>query len=239
MKVKLLVGLGVLLVFALPAQARVASTTGVVVAKQAGGTFVLAAAHGQALTVHSTSTQARVGDRVSVSGTRLAVLGHVHRTTIRGTVVRRLKNATLVAAGQSMIRIFARGSRRLASAGDHGGLQPGAIEQFNVGFDHEGDIVQVAPPLQVGQTATVQIEGQVVSVSPFVVSLEGLPVAITVPSGMTLPTTLKVGDEIELTVQVTVGTNTFTLVSIGDDQQNGDDDNDDSGGSGSSGGGSD
>ena len=90
-----------------------------------------------------------------------------------------------------------------------------------------------------GQTTSVQIEAKVVSVSPFVVSLEGLPVAITVPSGMTLPTTLKVGDEIELTVQVTVGTNTFTLVSIGNNQQNGDDDNDDSGGSGSSGGGSD
>jgi hypothetical protein len=239
MKVKLLVGLGVLLGFALPAQARAAGTTGVVVAKQAGGAFVLAAAQGRALTVQSTSTQARVGDRVRVSGTRLAVLGHVHRTTIRGTVVRRLRNATLVAAGHSMIRIFARGSRHLASVGDdHGGLQPGAVGQFRVGFDHEGDIVQVAPPLQVGQATTLQIEGQVVSVSPFVVSLEGLPVAITVPSGMTLPTTLKVGDEIELTVQVTVGTNTFTLVSIGNNQ-NGDDDNDDSGGSGSSGGGSD
>ena len=235
MKVKLLVGLGVFLAFALPAQARAANVTGVVVAKHAGGTFVLAAAHGQAFTVHSTSTRARVGDRVRLSGSRLAVLGRVHRATIRGTVVRKLSNATLVAAGHSVIRILARGSRRLASANDHGGLQPGDIAQFQVGFDDNDEIVQVAAPLVVGQAATVQIEAKVVSVSPFVVSLEGLPVAITVPSGMTLPTTLMVGDDIELTVQVTVGTNTFTLVSI--NQQNGDDQGDDDDGGNNTGGG--
>jgi hypothetical protein len=234
MKVKLLVGVGVLLAFALPAQARAASTTGIVVAKQAGGTFVLAAAHGRALTVHSTSTRARVGDRVRLVGSRLSVLGHVHRATIRGTVVRRLSNATLLAAGHSMIRVFARGSRQLAD--DHGGLQPGAVGQFQVGFDDQGDLVETAPPLQVGQAATVQIEGKVVSVSPFVVSIEGLPVAITVPSGMTLPTTLMVGDDVQLTVSLTVGTNTFTLVSIGNNQ-NGDDEGDDDGGGGGGGGG--
>jgi hypothetical protein len=237
MKVKLLVGVGVLLAFALPAQARAAGTTGVVVAKQAGGTFVLAAAHGRALTVHSTSTRARVGDRVSLVGSRLSVLGHVHRATIRGTVVRRLSNATLLAAGHSMIRIFARGSRQLASGSDDHGGQPGDVEQFQVGFDKDGDLVQTATPLQVGQAATVQIEGKVVSVSPFVVSVEGLPVAITVPSGMTLPTTLMVGDDIELTVQVTVGTNTFTLVSIGSNQNGDDQGDDDNGGGGDHGGG--
>jgi hypothetical protein len=240
MRVKLLVGLGALLAFALPAQARAGSFTGVVVAKQAGGTLVLAAAHGRALTVHSTSTRVRVGDRVraqSLSGSRVVVLGHVHRTTIRGTVVRRLSNATLLAAGHSVIRIYARGSRRLASGNDNGGLQPGDIGQFQVGFDSEGDMVQVAAPIQVGQSTSVQIDVKVVSVSPFVVSLEGLPVAITVPAGMTLPT-LAVGDEIELTVQVTVGTNTFTLVSMNGGQQNGDEqDQDDNGDNGDNGGG--
>jgi hypothetical protein len=206
----------------------------VVVAKQAGGTFVLVAAHGRAMTVHSTATRARVGDRVSFNGTRLAVLGRVHRTVIRGTVVRQLSNATLVAAGSSVIRIFARGSRRLASGNDDHGGQPGDVEQFQVGFDNEDDLVQVAPPTMVGQSATLQLEASVLSVSPFVVSLGGLPLAITVPSGMTLPTTLMVGDSVELTVQVTVGTNTFTLVSIdtghdhhgggqGDDDQGSDD----------------
>ena len=51
------------------------------------------------------------------------------------------------------------------------------------------------------------------SVSPLVVSLEGLPIEITVPSGMTLPS-LTPGQEVELIVQAGAG-NTFTLVSIG------------------------
>lgn len=236
MKVKLLVALGVLLAFALPAQARAAGTTGVVVAKQAGGTFVLAAAHGRAMTVHSTSTRARVGDRVLVSGSRLAVVGRVHRTTIRATVVRQLSNATLVAAGHSMLRIYARGSRRLASGSDHGGPQPGDIAQFQVGFDQNDDLVQVAAPILVGQAATLMIEGSVVSVSPFVVSVGGLPVAITVPAGMTLPT-LAAGDDVQLTVQLTVGTNTYTLVAVNGSGQNGDDQGDDDNGGGGGGGG--
>jgi FtsP/CotA-like multicopper oxidase with cupredoxin domain len=51
-----------------------------------------------------------------------------------------------------------------------------------------------------------------VSVSPLVVSLDGLPVEITVPSSVTLPA-LTPGQEVELTVQTGAG-NTFTLVSI-------------------------
>jgi hypothetical protein len=239
MRVKLLIGLVVVLAFALPAQAKAAGVTGVVVAKQAGGTFVLATAHGQAVTVRSTSTRVRVGDRVRVTGSRLAVLGRVHRTIIRGTVVRRLSNATLLAAGHSVLRIYARGTRRLASGNDHGGPQPGDIEQFQVGFDENDDMVQTAAPLMVGQAASVQIEARVLSLSPFVVSLEGLPVAITVPSGMTLPPTLMVGDDVELTVSLTVGTNTFTLVSIGNNQQGDDDQGDDDGGHGGGGGGDD
>ena len=50
------------------------------------------------------------------------------------------------------------------------------------------------------------------SVSPLVVSLEGLPIEITVPGGMTLPP-LTPGQEVELFVQAGAG-NTFTLVSI-------------------------
>ena len=45
------------------------------------------------------------------------------------------------------------------------------------------DLIEDAPPVQVGQANHVRIEGRIVSVSPFVVSLEGLPITITVPSG--------------------------------------------------------
>jgi hypothetical protein len=59
----------------------------------------------------------------------------------------------------------------------------------------------------------VQIEGSVVSVSPFVVSVEGLPITITIPQGMKLPASLAAGARIELTVMTAAG-NVFTLVSI-------------------------
>ncbi len=59
----------------------------------------------------------------------------------------------------------------------------------------------------------MRIEGTIVSRSPFVVSLQGLPLTIVVPAGMTLPATITPGQRIELNVQVGGG-NTFTLVSI-------------------------
>jgi hypothetical protein len=56
------------------------------------------------------------------------------------------------------------------------------------------------------------------------VSLEGLPIQITVPAGMTLPVGLSVGDRIELTVSVGAG-NAFTLVAI-DENENDQGEND-------------
>jgi hypothetical protein len=59
-----------------------------------------------------------------------------------------------------------------------------------------------------------------------------------VPDGVTLPASLAVGDDIELTVQVGAA-NTFTLVSIDENENDQGDDNggsgggDDGGGSGS------
>ena len=79
-------------------------------------------------------------------------------------------------------------------------------------IDDHGDLTEIETHTA-AQTNGVEIEGRVVSVSPFVVSLEGLPITITVPAGTTLPTALTAGDRIELTVQVGAG-NVFTLVSI-------------------------
>jgi FtsP/CotA-like multicopper oxidase with cupredoxin domain len=83
--------------------------------------------------------------------------------------------------------------------------------EFEVEFEHGGLFEHDFTP--VSQSGTVEIEGTLVSVSPLVVSLEGLPVEIAVPSSVTLPA-LTPGQEVELTVQTGAG-NTFTLVSIG------------------------
>jgi hypothetical protein len=211
-----------LLAVALPAQARAAGFSGIVVAKQPQrGTLLLAGAHGLGLTVHGGLARTAVGERVTVQGTRLRdgtirmsrlqILAHVRGATLRGTVVRKLARGTLLASGRSVVMIH-RLTRRVASADDHGDVKVGEVAEFRLRFDDD-DLFEAASPTVVGQVATTRIEGTIVTLSPFVVSLEGVPVTITVPAGTTLPATLAPGQRIELTVQVG-SANTFTLVSI-------------------------
>jgi hypothetical protein len=88
--------------------------------------------------------------------------------------------------------------------------------EFKIEFRHEELFEDDFTP--VSQSGTVEIEGVLTSVSPLVVSLEGLPVEITVPSGVTLPP-LTPGEEVELVVKTGAG-NAFTLVSIEQENEN-------------------
>jgi hypothetical protein len=221
MKLKMLVGLAAIVATTVPAQARASAFAGTLVAKQSQrGKIVVAARGGIGLTVQ-TSARARVGDRISFQGlrlhdgtvraSRLRVLSHARRALIRGVVVRQLPRSTLVATGGSVITIRHRATRHLASASDHGGLRTGSIVEFRIRI-HDDDLFEEAA-IVIGQGGDVQIEGTVVSVSPLVVSVEGLPIAITVPIGITLPTALAAGRRIELIVHTAPG-NVFTLVAI-------------------------
>jgi hypothetical protein len=201
---------------------------GTVVAKRAhGSTVVLATGRKSvAVTVHVAHRPLRLGDRVNVVGTRLPdgtikasrlhVLSHVKTARLRGMVVKRLSHGVRVASGHSVLTIHTTG-RALAS--HHDGLERGDMGEFEIEIEH-GDLVEdgFTPATPSG---TVEIEGHLVSVSPLVVSIEGLPIQITVPSSMTLPA-LTPGQEVELVVQ-TGANNTFTLVSI----QAGDNENED------------
>jgi hypothetical protein len=197
---------------AIPAQANAGSFMGVVLAKQSHRhALVLARASGAGLTVR-TSARARLGDRLEVRGLRLRdgtvrvarlnVRSHTRHAVFRGVVVRQLRRSTLVSTGGSVIRIHH------ATRDD---LRTGEIARFRVRIDDNELVEQAAQPL--AQAANVEIEGRVVSVSPLVISLEGLPITITVPPGMTLPAALSPGEEIELIVSVGAA-NVFTLVAI-------------------------
>ena len=191
---------------------------GTVVAKRAHTIVVTTGRKGLAVTVRTAPRRVRLGDRVSVVGTRLRngtirasrlqVLAHVKKARIRGMVVKRLAHAIRVASGHSVLTIHTRSAH---AASRHDGEEKGDLGEFEVEFEHgdlvEDDFTPVSP------SGTVEIEGVLVSVSPLVVSLEGLPIEITGPSGMTLPP-LTPGQEVELLVQAGAG-NTFTLVSIG------------------------
>ena len=221
MRVKILAPLALLLALAVPAQARAAEFHGTVIAKQPQrGTLVLAGRDGIGLTVHA-RTRAVLGSRVSLRGSRLrdgtirasrlAVLSRTRHALIRGVVVRQLARSTIVATGRSAITIHHRAARRPASSSDHGGLRPGTIADFRVHIDDD-DLFE-NHVIVVGQAGDVEIEGAVVSVSPLVVSVEGLPITITVPATVTLPAGLAAGQRIELIVHVTAP-NVFTLVAI-------------------------
>lgn len=191
---------------------------GTVVAKRAHTIVLTTGRKGLAVKVRVAPRRVRLGDRVSVVGkrlrngtirsSRLQVLSHVKKARIRGMVVKRLAHAMRVASGHSVLTIHTRSAH---AASRHDGEEKGDLGEFEVEFEHgdlvEDDFTPVSP------SGTVEIEGVLVSVSPLVVSLEGLPIEITVPGGMTLPP-LTPGQEVELFVQAGAG-NTFTLVSIG------------------------
>jgi hypothetical protein len=207
-----------------PATAAPKPISGTVVAKHAdSGTVVLAGPNGLGVTVRVSPRRVRLGDRVSVLGkrlrdgtiraSRLHVLSHVKTARIRGVVAKRLAHGLRVASGHSLLTIHT--SRRALSSHGHG-LEEGAMGEFEIEIENEGLFEQGFTP--VSQSGTVRIEGVLLGVSPLVVSLEGLPIEITVPSGITLPA-LTPGQEVELTVQPGAG-NTFTLVSIDEDEAN-------------------
>jgi RNase P/RNase MRP subunit p29 len=202
---------------------------GTVVAKRVHTIVLTTGRKGLAVTVRTAPRRVRLGDRVSVVGkrlrngtiraSRLQVLSHVKKARIRGMVVKRLAHAMRVASGHSVLTIHTRSAH---AASRHDGEEKGDLGEFEVEFEHgdlvEDDFTPVSP------SGTVEIEGVLVSVSPLVVSLEGLPIEITVPAGMTLPP-LTPGQEVELSVQAGAG-NTFTLVSIKAEDENGNENED-------------
>jgi hypothetical protein len=135
----------------------------------------------------------------------LTVRSHTNRALVRGVVVHRLGRAAMLATGRSVIDV------RLGTTRPN--VPSGRTVTFRVRIDDHGDLVAQAAEQSPRNTGAVEVEGKIVSVSPFVISIEGLPITITVPAGTTLPAGLAAGEEIELTVQVAAG-NVFTLVSI-------------------------
>lgn len=224
---------------ALPASAHAARITGVVIAKdQKRGSLVVASRSGLGTTVRAPRAHLRLGDRLRVDGARLAdgtlraralrVVGHVRRAAVRAVVVRQLPRQTLVSTGGSIVSIHRVSSgRRLSMTGSRSELRSGVVARFGLAISENGVSQTAATPL--GVTTDVQIEGDLVSVSPLVVSVKGLPLTISVPAGMTLPTGLTLGMRVHMTVSVGEG-NALTLVSFGDqppvveDDQSADDD---------------
>src|SRR5437867_3109918 len=110
-----------------------------------------------------------VGKRLrdgTILGSHLRVLSHVQRTRIRAVVVKRLAHGLRVASGHSLLTIHT--SRRALASHHDGAMETGDIGEFVIEIGHDGlveDGVTTVSP-----SGTVQIEGELVSVSPLVVS---------------------------------------------------------------------
>ena len=218
MKKYLLVAAAAALLGASPAAAAVYK--GVVVGKTAGS-LAVASASGVVQTVHARSS-ARVGSMVSVSGARVVVVGFAKRATVRGVVVRRLASTQFLAAGGSMLAVRARG-RAVAAVGDSGPA-PGTVVKDTVTVAANGTLTQLSST-PIGQAGNVSVQATVTSVGSGTVTItvNGQPLTLPLPAGLTLPATI-VGSQVTLSVNLGGGTPTAT--PGGDDEdtndQNGD-----------------
>ena len=182
------------LVAALPAHALAATFKGVVVGRS-GTTIAVAGAKGA---VHTIRGHARIGAVVRVTGAKVRVVGRAHRAHVHAVVVRRLGRTTFVAAGRSLLAIH--GRRALAALSGRG-LSTGSVVNATVGIaggslTNQG--MQVA-----GRQVSVTIQAPVTAVAPgsITVTVNGQPLTIALPEGLTLPASL-VGQSVTLTLNL-------------------------------------
>ena len=191
------------------------SLRGVVVGHQHG---VLLVASSRGL-VRAVAGRAEVGERVLVRGGRLAaVAGRAQRALIHGVVVRRNGRLTFLSASGHLLVVHAR--RTVASTGGSGPA-PGTVVQQTVSFD-QGSLDDQGEQ-DLGQTGQTQIQAQVAAVGQGSITLtvNGQPLVIQLPAGLTLPSSL-VGTTVTLNVSFAGGQATAEN-DQGDQNDQGDD----------------
>ena len=206
------------------AGARTSTIKGVVVARQAArGTLVVASAGGRVSTIR-TGAHRTLGSRITAKATRLsdgtfkasAIGGRsvARSARIHATVVRAAAGRLVLSAGGSVFAI--RGFRQTSAVGSS--LDPGSVVNATLTIDPGEDSITQAVVQDVGQSNLVSLEGSISSLAPgsLVVAVEeGALTTIAIPSSITLPSTVAVGDRVELIAQVANGA--FTLVTIQDE----------------------
>jgi len=209
-----------------PAGAGAATFKGVVVGKLHGS--VLVAAPGGA--VQSLQGSAAVGSRIVFSGGRLAVVGRAHTARIRGIVVRRIGAVMFISSNKNLVAVHT--GRRLADTTPTPTTPttpaPGTIVSTQVGIGANGELdEQSEDDVGTDNASSLQVQAVVASVGNGTVTLtvNGQPLTIPLPAGLTLPASI---------VNQTV---TLNVDLKGNDSESNDDSNDSSDDSGDDGGG--
>jgi hypothetical protein len=219
---------------AYPAAANAASFRGTVVAKSRGA-LAVATRSGAVRTV-STRAHARVGNVVTVRGSRLAsgiyrasrvrVVGHARRVHIRGVFVRRLGRWSVISGGHSLLSLRG-GARALATAGQS--VRPGTVVNTTADVDDDNTLeeTEIEP---VGETGSVTVQATVVSVAPGSITLQvgTQQVTLPLPAGLTLPNLA--GQTVSLQLSFANGNVQASEDDEDNDDQGQDEDEDDGGG---------
>jgi hypothetical protein len=168
------------------------------------GTLLVTSAGGS---VRALAGHARVGARVSLAGGRLTVVGRAHRALITGIVIRHRADLTFLSAAQHVLVVHA--TRTVAAARDSRPAA-GSVVQSTVVIDDHGDLDEQNEQL-VGHEAGVEVQAVVTAVAAGSVALtvNGQPLTIPLPAGLTLPSTI-VGTQVKLEVEFGEGTAVIT-----------------------------
>ncbi len=224
----------------IPATANAATVTklsGVVVSRQATRHTLVASSRGALTTVRTTARQLRatpLGSRISARGTQLAD-GSLHATSVRrsGTVRHARIRATvletngaklLLAGGGSGFAIrLSREAMRVNGAARSGPHAGDEIET-DVHLSH-GSFVGGAVKTT-GSSVIIDFSGTVTAMdsTSLTVADDGVSTVVAIPDGVTLPSLVQIGTEVEIVASVSGATLTLVEIKVdGDGAENGDD----------------
>jgi hypothetical protein len=194
-----------------PASGSAATFRGIVVAKQ-HGTLLVASPTGL---VRAAVGPAPIGSRVVLAGRRATVVGTARRALIRGIVVRRIGTTLVLSSNHHLVAIPNRIGRRPADTSPTTtAAAPGAVVTATVNIAN-GELEE-EDENEVGQVdeASIKVQATVKGVAAGSVTLDvqGQPLTLPLPGGLTLPASL-------------VGQTVTISVSLHDDEQ-GDDQGD-------------
>lgn len=229
----------------IPALAQAGTVRGTVVAKQAKRhVLVIATNHRDVESARVSSRQlrrTRLGTRVVLAGKRLADgslhatgvrrLGQAKRAGLSAVVLKANARRLLLAGGGSAFSIrLTHGTRLLASASAtsvHPGQKVDAEVEFSNGETVGRDVQEN------GDAALVDFSGVVTAIdsSSFTVSSDGISTVVQLPAGVTLPSLVQVGSEVEVVASISGSTLTLTTIKLDDEssQENGGSNVDDQG----------
>ena len=209
------------------ATAKTTITSGIVISKDVRRhTLVVTSASGVVQTVRLSSrmlAKARVGEKVTGRTSRLAdgtyaaavmtSVGHATRARIRATIVSSRSGKLLLSAGGS---VFTVSSGRSAHAQSVSTVDTGQTVDVSVGIAANG-LDQISEH-STGQSNLIGLDGVLTAVSPLSLTIAvegGALTTVALPAGLTIPTTIAVGDRVE--IMVDYANQSFSLVTIKDD----------------------